>query len=79
MYTFQRERVLTMRTTAGIDGRARRRRPIRRIVITVLLLVAFVEPLIMYSALTRERAERRAVADSALANPGVDAGDGSSR
>jgi hypothetical protein len=48
-------------------------------VITVLLLVAFVEPLIMYSALTRERAERRAVADSALANPGVDAGDGSSR
>ena len=68
-----------MHTITGIEGRTRRRRPIRRIVITVLLLMALIEPLVMYSALTHERAERRAVADSALTNHGVDAGDESSR
>jgi hypothetical protein len=68
-----------MHTAAGIRGGARRRRPIRRIVLFAILLLALVEPLIMYRSLVRERAQRRAVADSSLVNPGVKAGDGSGR
>jgi len=78
LYTLLLERVLAVHTTTGIEDGRRKRRPIRRIVIAAILLVALIEPLVMYRALTHERAARRAVADSALANPVIDAGDGSS-
>ena len=57
-----------MHTTAGIGDGTRRRKPIRRIVIVAIVLLALIEPLVMYAALMRERAERRAVVDSSLSS-----------
>jgi hypothetical protein len=57
-----------MHTTAGIGDGTRKRRPIRRIVIVAIMLAALIEPLVMYVALTHERAQRRAVADSSPPN-----------
>ncbi|MFI5369037.1 MAG: hypothetical protein ACHQ1F_08485 [Spirochaetia bacterium] len=36
--------------------------------IVAIMLIALLEPLVMYAALMHERAERRAVAESSLSN-----------
>lgn len=60
-----------MHATAGIGGGARhgrnaRRFPIRRIVIVGLLLLALVEPLLMYRSLMRQREQRRQASEGSL-------------
>ena len=64
-----------MHTTAGIGDGAPKRRPIRRIVIVAIVLLALIEPLVMYAALMHERAQRRAVADSSLSSSALVSGD----
>ena len=53
--------------TTETANETRRRRPIRRIVIVAIVLVALIEPLVMYGALMHERAQRRAAMDGSLA------------
>ena len=61
-----------MHATAGIEGgtrhsgRSARRSPIGRIVIIGLLLLALVEPLLMYRSLMRQREQRRRASESSL-------------
>jgi len=61
-----------MHATAGIGGGARhsgrsaRRPPIKRIVIVGLLLLALVEPLLMYRSLMRQREQRRQASESSF-------------
>jgi hypothetical protein len=61
-----------MHATAGLEGRTRhsgrsaRRLPLRRIVIVGLLLLALVEPLLMYRSLMRQREQRRQASESSL-------------
>jgi len=61
-----------MNATAGLgegsrqSGRSARRPPIKRIVIVGLLLLALVEPLLMYRSLMRQREQRRQASESSL-------------
>ena len=61
-----------MHATAGFgggtrhSGRSARRLPIRRIVIVGLLLLTFVEPLLMYRSLMRQREQRRQASESSF-------------
>ena len=61
-----------MNATAGLDGgtgesgRSARRPPVGRIVIVGLLLLALVEPLLMYRSLMRQREKRRQASESTL-------------
>jgi hypothetical protein len=48
-------------------------------VIVAIVLVALMEPLVMYTALVHERAQRRAVADSTLANSALVSESGAGR
>jgi hypothetical protein len=48
-------------------------------VIVAIVLVALIEPLVMYAALTHERAQRRAVTDGALSSSALVAGDQADR
>jgi hypothetical protein len=70
-----------MHATAGLGGGARhsgrsaRRFPIGRFVIVGVLLLALVEPLLMYRSLMRQREQRRQATESSLGVPAsADAG-----
>jgi hypothetical protein len=53
-------------TIAGIGERPRRRLPIGRIVLLVIVLAIFVEPIVMYRSLLRQREARDAREQSGL-------------
>ena len=61
-----------MHVTAGFgggprrSGRSARRLTIGRIVIVGLLLLALIEPLLMYRSLMRQREQRRRASESSL-------------
>jgi hypothetical protein len=50
-----------MRAESPSGGRKRRHPAVRRIVIAAILLLAIVEPVLMYRSLTRERDQRQQV------------------
>ena len=64
-----------MHTAAGIGAEREGDGLIRRIVLFAILLLALIEPLIMYASLMHERAQRRAVAESSLSGSALVSGN----
>jgi hypothetical protein len=59
-----------MHSSSNVERKPRKRSPVRRIVIAVVLAAVFAEPVVMYVSLQHERAQRMEAASSDYGDAG---------